>query len=423
MSVNYAPVLWNRQKRIYDRVMLSLVAGYLAVFIALQMIAFPEITAETLIIRATGTLAFLMLHVILCIGPLARIDSRFLPLLYNRRHLGVTMCCMALIHGIFNIVQFHALGNVDPLVSLFTSNPNYALFGGFPFEVFGFLALVILLLMASTSHDFWLKNLSPKVWKTLHMMVYWAYAMLVLHVMLGVVQLEKSPVLIGMMGLGVITVTGLHVYGAILNKKQTQEVGPRHNHSGPAEQSEKAEKTVKAEKTGIGGKVGRSTSSGTGPSTSSGTGEDGEMGEDGPSTSSGTVEGGKYYKVCRVGDIAENRAKTVMINGENIAIFKYDNKLSAINNLCRHQNGPLGEGKIMDGCVTCPWHGYQYLPHNGQSPPPFTEKVETYDVKLEGEWVYVNPAPYPEGTERPPCRIDHIVNRLNAIADEVANER
>ena len=26
----------------------------------------------------------------------------------------------------------------------------------------------------------------------------------------------------------------------------------------------------------------------------------------------------------------------------------------------------------MDGCITCPWHGYQYLPHNGQSPPPFT---------------------------------------------------
>jgi len=350
MSASYVPVLWNRQKKIYDRVMLTLMGIYLIVFGGTQLLVFPEITAETLIIRATGTLAFLMLHVILCIGPLARIDRRFLPLLYNRRHLGVTMCLVALAHGIFNLIQFHSLGNVDPLVSLFTSNPNYTAFARFPFEVFGFPALIILLLMASTSHDFWLKNLSPKVWKTLHMMVYWAYGLLVLHVMLGVIQLEKSPVLIGVMGIGAMLVTGLHVYS----------LGRR------------------------------------------GKGEIRETGE------AGETEEARFRQVCRVDEIPENRAKTVMIDGENIAIFKYDNQLSAINNLCRHQNGPLGEGKIIDGCVTCPWHGYQYLPHNGQSPPPFTEKVETYDVKLEGEWVCVNPTPYPEGTERPPCRIDHL---------------
>ena len=91
----------------------------------------------------------------------------------------------------------------------------------------------------------------------------------------------------------------------------------------------------------------------------------------------------------------------VLVEEENIAIFKYDGKLSAVNNICRHQNGPLGEGKIVDGCITCPWHGYQYLPHNGQSPPPFTEKLETYDLKLIDGKVYVNPKPYPEGTERP----------------------
>lgn len=359
MSVNYAPVLWNRQKKIYDRIMLGGMALYLAVFIALQLAFFPEITAETLIIRATGTLAFLMLHIILCIGPLARIDRRFLPLLYNRRHLGVTMCCVALVHGIFNIIQFHSLGNVDPLVSVFTANENYAALSRFPFQVLGFFALLILLLMAATSHDFWLKNLSPKVWKTLHTMVYWAYAMLVGHVMLGVIQLEKSPVLIAIAGLGMAMVTGLHVWSAILTKKQSHE---------PDED-----------------------------------------------------ELAGFRQVCRLSDIAENRAKTVLIGGENIAIFKYDNKLSAVSNLCRHQNGPLGEGKIVDGCITCPWHGYQYLPHNGQSPPPFTEKVETYDVKLSGEWVYVNPKPYPEGTARPPCPVQNTLHRLSNIEKEHEN--
>lgn len=356
MSVNYAPVLWNRQKKIYDRLIFAFMTVFLLVFIGLQIVFYPTITAETLIIRATGTLAFLMLHIILCIGPLARIDKRFLPLLYNRRHLGVTMCCVALVHGIFNIIQFHALGNVDPLVSMFTSNVNYGSIQRFPFEVFGFFSLLILMLMAATSHDFWLKNLTPRVWKTLHMLVYFAYAMLAAHVLLGVIQLEKSPILIGILGMGMVTVTGLHAWGAVLNKRQSQE--PKDH----------------------------------------------------------DLEG--FVRVCQLGDIAENRAKTVLIEGENIAIFKYDNKLSAINNLCRHQNGPLGEGKIVDGCITCPWHGYQYLPHNGQSPPPFTEKVETYDVKLVGDWVYVNPKPYPEGTERPPCPVHNTLERLNKIEQE-----
>ena len=82
-------------------------------------------------------------------------------------------------------------------------------------------------------------------------------------------------------------------------------------------------------------------------------------------------------------------------------MYKSENKLYAIHNVCKHQGGPLGEGKIIDGCITCPWHGYQYLPANGQSPPPFKEKVNTYDVRIEGTAVWINPTAYPEGTERP----------------------
>ena len=343
MSTHYAPVLWNRQKRVYDRVMLGLMGLYLALFTALQLVFYPNISPETLIIRATGTLAFLMLHVILSIGPLTRLNPGFLPLLYNRRHLGVTMFLVALVHGIFNLIQFHALGNVDPLVSLFTSNIHYGSLADFPFQVLGFFALLILFLMAATSHDFWLNNLSPRVWKSLHMMVYAAYAMLVFHVMLGVIQLENSAAWIGLTGLGMLWVTGLHVLAALVEKR-------RENN--PA---------VK--------------------------------GSDG------------FVKVCELADIEEGRAKIVLADGQNIAVFKYDGKLSAVSNICRHQNGPLGEGKIVDGCITCPWHGYQYLPHNGQSPPPFTEKLETYDVKLVGNSVFVHPRPYPEGTERPAALI------------------
>lgn len=344
MSVGYRSVLWNKQKKQYDLIILAGIVLYLIVFIVSNVLFQPEITPETLIIRASGTLAILMLHIILCIGPLARLNSKFLPLLYNRRHLGVIMFLFALIHGGFGIIQFHGLGDVNPLVSVFTSNTHYGDIMRFPFQSLGFFALVILFLMAATSHDFWLKNLGPKFWKSMHMMVYLAYGLLVMHVLLGVIQMEQSIVWIGLLAFGLISVITLHIMSAFRGDKTT-------NHS------------------------------------------------------INEVEG--YHKVCHINDIIEARARMVLIDGENIAIFKYDGRLSAINNVCKHQNGPLGEGKVVDGCIVCPWHGYQYRPEDGCSPPPFTEKVSTYKLKIIDNEVFIDPKPLEEGTRIEPLEIGY----------------
>ena len=120
MSHAYKAVGWNRQKKVYDRVMVGGVATFLILFMAISKVLQPTITIETLLIRGFALAAFVLLHVILTIGPMARLDRRWLPLLYNRRHLGVTMFLLAFVHGAFSLVQFHALGDVNPLVSLFT---------------------------------------------------------------------------------------------------------------------------------------------------------------------------------------------------------------------------------------------------------------------------------------------------------------
>lgn len=338
MSASYQAILWNRQKKIYDRVIGAFIIVYLATFVSFNLLLYPEVTQETLIIRSTATLAILLLHIILAIGPLARLNPIFLPLLYNRRHLGVTLFFISAVHGIFSIIQFHSLGNINPIISVFVSNTHFSSLTKFPFQVLGLCALVIFFLMAITSHDFWLHNLGPKVWKTLHMLVYLAYALVVLHVLLGALQYETSPVLAISLGLGMTTLIGLHLFAG--------------------------QKEIEADQENF-----------------------------------STIDG--FVKVCHVDEIVNNRAKVVCLDNERIAIFKYDNKVSAISNVCKHQNGPLGEGRVIDGCITCPWHGYQYLPHNGSSPPPFKEKVATFDVRIIDKEVWVNPMPYPEGTERP----------------------
>src|SRR5688572_9584 len=125
MSVSYSAVGWNRQKKIYDVLILAFCVCHLAIFIFLTLLLNEQVTFETLLIRSTSTLAVLLLHVILSIGPLCRLNKKFLPLLYNRRHLGVTMFSLALVHGSFGLFQFHALSNTNPFISLFTSNTNY----------------------------------------------------------------------------------------------------------------------------------------------------------------------------------------------------------------------------------------------------------------------------------------------------------
>ena len=343
MSEAYRAVGWNPLKRRYDAVLGGCLTACLAAFAGIGALTDPNATIETLLIRALGSAAFLLLTLILCIGPLCRLDRRFLPLLYNRRHLGVTMFLVALAHGAFAIVQFHALGDTSPLLSVLIANPRLDSVPQFPFELLGLAALVILFLMAATSHDFWLANLTPPVWKALHMLVYAAYGLVVLHVALGALQAERSPVLAGLLLASVAVVVGLHLAAA------------RHEVALDAEQTSSR--------------------------------------DDG------------FVDVCAVGDIPEDRARIATLGGERVAVFRHDGCVSAISNLCRHQNGPLGEGKVIDGCVTCPWHGYQYDPASGRAPKPFTEKVPTFDVRVERGRVLVHPRPHAPGTRVEPARI------------------
>jgi len=336
MSVQYGAISWNRQKKLYDLTVVALVMLYLGVFAGIGAWRNPSATAETLLIRGLGTAAFLLLNVVLCIGPLARLDRRFLPLLYNRRHLGVTTFITGCAHGGFSIFQFHALGNANPLVSIFTSNPRYNSIPEFPFQALGFFALLILFLMAATSHDFWLRNLSAPTWKKLHMLVYVAYALLVAHITLGALQSETSPLLTFVLTASVLSVTTLHLAAAV------------------------RERTI--------------------------------------DRASPQTLGDGYVAICKFEEIPEKCAKVVSLAGERVAIFRYDGKVSAISNVCQHQNGPLGEGRIIEGCVTCPWHGYQYRPESGAAPAPFKEKVPTFRAKVVKGFVFVDPRPNAPGT-------------------------
>jgi nitrite reductase/ring-hydroxylating ferredoxin subunit len=198
------------------------------------------------------------------------------------------------------------------------------------------------MLMAFTSHEFWLKNLGPRIWKGLHMSVYVAYLLLLFHVILGALQNENSLVITYIVAFGGLSIIGLHIVVGYKEYKK-DEVLPEG------------------------------------------------------------VE--NWIRVGALSDIPDKRAKIVNTFEDRVAVFRNGRKVSAVSNFCKHQGGPLGEGKIVGGTITCPWHGYQYYPKNGCSPPPFEEKVHTYNLKLMDGLIFLYPKPNPEGTEVTPLEI------------------
>ena len=322
---------WNAHKRVYDAVIAGACVLYLGVFVGVGLAMFPapgEISPPILLIRAFGTLAIGLLHVILLIGPLARLSDQFAPLLYNRRHLGVTFFLAALAHGLLATLIYGGFGVRDPVSAVIAPGGGFASVSGFPFEFLGLLALLIAFAMAATSHDFWLANLGPRTWKTLHMLVYLAYALVVMHVVLGALQSERSRLAAGLLVGGVVVVSAMHVAAGVVQARRDR-------------------RDLRA--------------------------------------------ASEWLDVAAFDDVPDQGACGVSTDAGEIAVFRDGDRLHAVGGTCVHQGGPLAEGRLIDGCVTCPWHGYQYRASDGCSPPPYSERIPTYQVRVRDGRVEVAP--------------------------------
>ncbi|MCC7542189.1 MAG: ferric reductase-like transmembrane domain-containing protein [Deltaproteobacteria bacterium] len=349
MSVRYVSVQWNKKKLVYDAFALAGIVVYVQTFKGIGSVLLRDadsLSGEVLAMRAWGSCAIVLLTLILCLGPLARLDRRFLPLVYNRRHLGVMMCGVALVHVREVLGFYHAWGSVPSFTSMLKFDTAVTT-TTLPFPVLGLLALLVLIAMAVTSHDFWQRFFGPTFWKSLHMLVYVAWSLAMLHVAFGAMQSEQSLAVPAMVVLAVALVVGLHVAAAI--RSRGPDVTP-----------------VRAVE------------------------HDGERWLDAGSPDA----------------IPEGRARPVCgADGERIAVVRWNGKVAAIRAVCAHQGGPLDEGKVIDGCLTCPWHGWQYKPDDGLSPPPFTEKLPTHPVRLVDGKLLVRARAQPAGESLGPIEV------------------
>ena len=97
-----------------------------------------------------------------------------------------------------------------------------------------------------------------------------------------------------------------------------------------------------------------------------------------------------FTKVASVAEIPAGTGKTVEVGGTSIAVFNCDGTFYAVENTCKHQGGPLGEGSLSGTSVTCPWHGWEYDVTTGVCSMDDSISVQKFSVKVEGEDVLVS---------------------------------
>ena len=86
---------------------------------------------------------------------------------------------------------------------------------------------------------------------------------------------------------------------------------------------------------------------------------------------------------------APGEAKEFDCNGKLVCVANVGGELSALDNVCPHRGGPLGQGVIEGTKIVCPWHGWQFDAKTGAVGHAPDQRVATYHLKVEGDDVLV----------------------------------
>ena len=108
-----------------------------------------------------------------------------------------------------------------------------------------------------------------------------------------------------------------------------------------------------------------------------------------------------FVFAAREAALGDGAAVSVDVGGRTCALFRIDGQVRAIDGLCPHEGGPLAEGTINKGVVTCPWHGWTFDARTGCSLDPAGKDVAHYPTLVEAGNVYLKPRRAAASAARP----------------------
>ena len=97
-----------------------------------------------------------------------------------------------------------------------------------------------------------------------------------------------------------------------------------------------------------------------------------------------------YVKIARVGDVPDPGKRYVELEDQIVVLFHVGGNYYCLDDVCTHDGGPLGEGKLEGFCIACPRHGAKFDVRDGSATSmPATEATKVYEVKVEGDDVFI----------------------------------
>lgn len=97
-----------------------------------------------------------------------------------------------------------------------------------------------------------------------------------------------------------------------------------------------------------------------------------------------------FVKAGAIGELRPGTIREYQVNGKAVAIANVSGKCFAINGICLHQGGPLGEGELSGKMVICPWHAWEYDVTTGKLAANPSVGVESYPVEVRGDEIFVD---------------------------------
>ena len=86
---------------------------------------------------------------------------------------------------------------------------------------------------------------------------------------------------------------------------------------------------------------------------------------------------------CKSQDVPEGGLRRVHVYDQDVLVAHLDGEFYATQGRCIHLKGPLGEGRVDDHVLTCPWHGWQYDLRTGENEFDRAIQLQTYEVRVE----------------------------------------
>ncbi|HJS99836.1 MAG TPA: Rieske (2Fe-2S) protein [Terriglobales bacterium] len=98
-----------------------------------------------------------------------------------------------------------------------------------------------------------------------------------------------------------------------------------------------------------------------------------------------------FTRIAAKADLPEpGEAREFSVGDKVVCVANVNGTISAMDNVCLHRGGPLGQGVIMEDKVVCPWHGWEWDPQTGQAGHNPGMRIAVYAIKVEGEDVLID---------------------------------